>query len=90
MAQEANTQTNREEPMVVEIRIKGHLDGRWADWFDGLAITPEENGNTLLSGPVVDQAALYGLLKKIRDMGLPLLSFSSSQPGESKTSQVNA
>lgn len=62
------------EPGLYEIRIKGHLDKRWAEWFDGLTITPEENGITLLSGPVVDQAALHGLLRKVRDLAMPLLS----------------
>ncbi len=61
-------------------RLKGHLEPRWVKWFDGLAITLEENGNTLLSGPVVDQAALHGLLKKVRDVGLPLLSVNSVEP----------
>jgi hypothetical protein len=65
------------QPQRYEIRIKGHLDNRWADWFEGLAITLEENGNTLLSGLVIDQAALHGLLKKVRDVGLPLLSVNS-------------
>jgi hypothetical protein len=57
-----------------EVRIKGHLDSHWSEWFDGLALTHEERGETILSGPVPDQAALYGLLNKIRDLGLPLLS----------------
>lgn len=57
-----------------EIRIKGHLEIRWSDWFGGLIITLEENGNTCLSGPVADQAALHGLLRKVRDIGLPLLT----------------
>ena len=57
-----------------EIRIKGHLDDRWVEWFEGLSITREDNGDTLLRGSVVDQAALHGLLKKVRDLGLPLLS----------------
>lgn len=57
-----------------EIRLKGHLEARWVKWFDGLAITLDENGNTLLSGPVADQAALHGLLKKVRDLGIPLVS----------------
>ena len=65
---------------VYEIRLKGHLEARWVKWFDGLAITLEENGNTLLSGPVADQAALHGLLKKVRDVGLPLLSVNSVEP----------
>jgi hypothetical protein len=57
-----------------EIRIGGHLDARWAAWFDGLALTHETDGTTVLSGPVVDQAALHGLLHKVRDLGLPLIS----------------
>ena len=60
--------------MFYEIRIKGHLGHQWVDWFDGFAITLEDDGNTLLSGPVPDQAALYGLLRKLRDVGMPLLS----------------
>lgn len=60
-----------------EIRLQGHLEARWAEWFDGLAITLEADGCTLLSGRVADQAALYGLLKKVRDAGLPLLSVHS-------------
>jgi hypothetical protein len=62
------------EPGLYEIRIKGHLDDRWADWFDGLTIMLEDNGDTLLTGPVVDQAALHGLLKRVRDLGMPLVS----------------
>ncbi len=61
-----------------EIRLKGHLDARWAEWFDGLTITLEENGSTLLSGPLADQAALHGILKKVRDLGLTLLSVNSA------------
>jgi len=61
-------------PTVYQIRIKGRLDQGWTDWFEGLAITEDENGDTLVSGPVVDQAALHGLLKKVRDLGIPLLS----------------
>jgi hypothetical protein len=62
--------------MVYQIRIKGHLDKEWSAWFEGLTITLEEAGETLLTGPVVDQAALHGLLKKVRDLGLPLLSIN--------------
>jgi len=57
-----------------EIRLKGHLNARWADWFDGLSLTRESDGTTLLSGPIVDQAALHGLLGKVRDLGLPLIA----------------
>ena len=65
------------EPEHYEIRIKGHLDDRWAAWFEGLTLTLEDNGDTLLTGPVVDQAALHGLLKKVRDLGMPLVSVVS-------------
>lgn len=68
---------------LYEIRLKGHLDARWADRFEGLAITLEENGNTLLTGPVIDQAALHGLLKKVRDLGIPLISVSPVAPDPS-------
>ncbi len=64
-------------PVLYEIRIRGHLDMRWADWFEGLTITLEENGNTLLSGPLADQAALHGILKKVRNLGLTLVSVNS-------------
>ena len=57
-----------------EIRLKGHLDDRWANWFEGLTITLEDDGDTLLTGLVIDQAVLHGLLKKVRDLGLPLVS----------------
>jgi hypothetical protein len=73
------------KPQCYEIRLKGHLDDRWAEWFEGLTITLEENGDTLLTGPVVDQAALHGLLKKVRDLGLPLVSVSPLKHGPSTT-----
>lgn len=62
------------QPPIYRIRLKGHLGHQWADWFDGLTMTMEENGDTSLTGPVVDQAALHGLLKKVRDLGMPLVS----------------
>ena len=74
---------DQSEPGLYEIRIKGHLDDRWSDWFEGLTITLEEDGNTLLTGPVIDQAALHGLLKKVRDLGMPLVSVSPVEPGPS-------
>jgi hypothetical protein len=70
---------------LYEIRLKGHLNNRWTGWFEGLTITLEEDGNTLLSGPVIDQAALHGLLKKVRDLGMPLVSINSHEPGPSTT-----
>jgi hypothetical protein len=63
-----------DQPMVYQIRIKGHLGPQWKDWFGGMTITPTEGGDTLLTGPVVDQAALHGLLRKVRDLGMPLIS----------------
>ncbi len=63
-----------DQPMVYQIRIKGHLGPRWTDWFGGMTITLEDNGDTLLTGPVVDQAALHGMLRRVRDLGLPLVS----------------
>ena len=68
-----------------EIRLKGHLDARWGDQFEGLTITLEDDGSTLLSGPVADQAALHGLLKKVRDLGMPLVSVSPVEPGPPST-----
>jgi hypothetical protein len=68
------------EVTIYHIRIKGHLGVQWADWFGGLTITLEENGDTLLAGPVTDQAALYGLLKKVRDLGIPLISVNRAGP----------
>lgn len=65
------------QPMVYQIRVKGHLGSHWADWFGGLTVTLEENGETLLTGPVADQAALHGLLRKVRDLGMPLVSVVS-------------
>ena len=68
--------------MIYQIRIKGHLHPRWTDWFGGLTITLEEDGVTLLTGPVVDQAALHGLLRKVRDLGMLLISVTSVEPGQ--------
>jgi hypothetical protein len=72
-------------PGLYEIRIRGLLDDRWADWFEGLTITREDNGDTVLTGPLIDQAALHGLLRKVRDLGMPLISITrlgSSQNAE--------
>ena len=73
---------NYDEPGHYEIRIRGHLDDRWADRFAGLTITLEANGNTLLTGLVVDQAALHGWLRKVRDLGMPLISVSLSDSSQ--------
>ena len=81
MSNELNPKTDPSQPVVYQIRIKGHLGREWTDWFEGLTITLEEDGDTLLTGPVVDQAALHGLLKKVRDLGMPLVSVSPVEPG---------
>ena len=69
-------------PGRYEIRLKGHLDSRWAAWFDGLSLTNENDGTTVIHGPVVDQAALHGLLQKVRDLGLPLVSVTQVEPDQ--------
>jgi len=73
---------DHDEPGLYEIRIKGHLDDKWAAWFGGMTLTREDNGETLLTGPVVDQAALHGLLRKVRDLAMPLLSVTRVRPGQ--------
>jgi len=74
--------------MVYQIRIKGHLGSQWTDWFGGLTITLEANGETLLTGPITDQAALHGLLKKVRDLGMPLVSVSPVEHSQADQSDV--
>src|SRR5215207_9998843 len=86
---ETDRAKNDDQPGLYEIRIKGHLENRWADWFDGLTLTREENGETLLTGPVVDQAALHGLLRKVRDLGLPLVSVMHVAPKSANGPHTN-
>ncbi len=88
MSKKLNLKTDPSQPMVYQIRIKGHLGRQWTDWFGGLSITQEENGDTLLTGPVVDQAALYGLLRKVRDLSMPLLSVMRVKPDQADASDV--
>lgn len=77
MSNELNSESHPGQPVVYQIRLKGHLSPQWTEWFAELTITLEEDGNTLLTGTVIDQAALHGLLKKVRDLGIPLLSINS-------------
>ncbi len=81
MSSTFNSESDPGQPMVYQIRIKGHLGRQWTDWFEGLTVTALDNGETLLTGSVVDQAALHGLLKKVRDLGMPLVSVSPVKPG---------
>jgi hypothetical protein len=81
-------ETDPGQPMVYEIKIKGHLGHQWTDWFGGPSITLEDNGDMLLTGPVKDQAARHGLLKKVRDLGMPLISVIRAKPGLASTSDI--
>ena len=74
MFDKRDPKTNPNQLMIYQIRIKGHLDTQWGDWFENATIALIEDGDTLLTCPVVDQSALHGLLKKVRDLGMPLLS----------------
>jgi hypothetical protein len=84
MSSTFNSESEKAQPMVYQIRIKGHLGREWADWFEGLTLTALDNGEALLTGVVVDQAALHGLLRKVRDVGMPLLSVSPVEPGQAE------
>jgi hypothetical protein len=79
-SQELDPHVDSSQPMAYQIRITGQLGSRWADWFEGLTITLD-GGDTLITGPIIDQAALHGLLKRVRDLGMPLVSVSPVEPG---------
>src|SRR6266568_5175908 len=89
MSNELNSEIDPGQPLVYQIRIKGHLGREWTNWFGGLTIRLTDNGETLLTGPVVDQAALHGLLRKVRDLGVPLLSVSRVELGQAEAPDVN-
>ncbi len=89
MSNELTPKPDKSQPMVYQIRIKGHLGRQWTDWFEGLTITLEEDGDTLLTGPVIDQSALYGLLKKVRDLGMPLLSVNRVESLQAEALETN-
>ena len=78
------------QPIVYQIRVKYHLGPHWTDWFEGLTVTQEENGDTLLKGPVVDQAALHGILKKVRDLGMTLVSVNRVESGQAEAGKSTA
>jgi hypothetical protein len=85
-----NANMHANQPVIYQIRIRGHLDQCWSDWFEGLTLLALENGDTLLTGPVVDQAALYGILKKVRDLGLSLLAVNCGKLGPADGSDARA
>ena len=89
MSNPSDPQTDFNEPLAYQIRVKGHLGVDWADWFGGLTITLEDDGDTLLTGPVIDQAALHGLLKKVRDLGMTLVSVNQVQSQETRQNRSN-
>ncbi len=88
MSSHPKQKTDPDLPLVYQIRIEGHLGYQWTDWLGGLTITLEENGDTLLTGPVADQAMLHGLLKKVRDLGMPLVSVNPVEPGQPDVSEA--
>jgi len=85
---ELEPETDPGQPTIYQIRVQSHLGPEWRDWFEELTIALEDNGDTLLTGPVIDQAALHGLLKKVRDLGMPLLSVIRVEPGQADPPDV--
>jgi len=90
MSNELESKFDPSPRVVYQIRLKSHLGSDWTDWFEGLTIKLEDNGDTLLTGPVVDQAALHGLLKKVRDLGMPLVSVNPVEPSQPDVSEVKS
>lgn len=88
MSNKLNPKTDPSQPMVYQIKVKGQLGCQWSDWFGSLTITLEDNGESLLTGAVVDQAALHGLLKKVRDLGIPLISVNRVELEQADASDV--
>jgi hypothetical protein len=88
MSSKTNSESDPGQPLVYQIRIKGHLGREWTDWFLGLTITALDNSETLLTGSVVDHAALYGVRRSVRDIGMPLLSVMCVKPGQADASDV--
>ena len=87
MANERHPHQGSDRPDIYQIILQGHLSSQWSDWFDGFTIMLDQRGQTILVGPVIDQAALHGVLKKIRDLGIPLISVCRLDPDEETGSQ---
>jgi len=90
MSNEIEPKPTLGQTVIYQIRIIGHLGSQWTDWFEGLTVTLEEDGNTVLTGPVIDQAALHGLLKKVRDLGMPLVSVCPLEHGQADAPDVKS
>lgn len=88
MSNQFNPESDPNGPLTYQIRLKGHSGYEWKEWFGDLTLTLEDNGDTLLAGPLIDQAALFGLLKKVRDLGITLLSVVGVNPGQAQASDV--
>ena len=88
MANDSNSQSEKAQPLIYQIRVKGHLGQHFTDWFEGFTITAQDRGSTLLTGPVVDQAALHGLLRKVRDLAMPLISVICVKPDPTDASDL--
>jgi hypothetical protein len=89
MSNDRSPESEKDQPMVYQIRIEGHLGDQWAEWFGDVIITLESTGSTLLNCPAIDQAALHGLLKKVRDLGMPLISVNQLDPKRVNGPDVN-
>ena len=85
MSEGRGSAADRHDAGRYELRVKGHLDTRWTEWLDGLSLTHQNDGTTVIHGPVADQAALHGVLQKLRDLGLPLISVTSVEPDQAAT-----
>jgi hypothetical protein len=90
MAGDRPPERNSDRPPVYQIRIRGHLGQQWLEWFEGMSFRLEDDGNTLLTGPIADQAALHGIFKKVRDLGIPLLSINPVEPEPPERPEANA
>jgi len=89
MSNKLDPTTDPGQPLIYQIRLKGHLGCQWAGWFGNLSITQQDNGETILTGPVIDQAALHGLLRKVRDLGMPLVSVNCVETDQIDGSGAN-